>query len=75
MLASKAMVSWFVGWRIFLFDAVGRSVEKKKNLQAELFLLKNKTEMLFYFSIGPKIDTSVAPPTYKSTDHGLSWFL
>ncbi len=25
--------------------------------------LKNKTEVLFYFSIGPKIGTSVAPPT------------
>ena len=25
--------------------------------------LKHKTERLFYFSIGPKIGTSVAPPT------------
>ena len=25
--------------------------------------------MLFYFSIGPKIGTSVAPSIYNSTDH------
>ncbi len=28
--------------------------------------------MLFHFSIGPKIGTSVAPPTYKASDHGLN---
>ncbi len=133
----KAMVSWFVGWRIFLEPFLcSRSVENKKlkkfasgiffrlqeipsrsvgirkifkkNFYFEVYIwktilfctsntkvavsllimarfsirkkflnlwvgrhLKNKTERLFYFSIGPKIGTSVAPPTYKSTDHGL----
>ncbi len=32
----------------------------------------NKTEMLFFYSIDPKISTSVAPPSRKSTDHGLT---
>ena len=35
-------------------------------------LVINKTERLFYFAIGPKIGTSVAPPTYKPTDHDLN---
>ena len=32
---------------------------------------KNKTEVSFFYSIGPKIGTSVAPPSRESTDHGL----
>ena len=29
--------------------------------------------MLFHFSIGPKTGTSVGTPSYKSTDHGLTF--
>ena len=36
-------------------------------------LKKNKTEMPFFYSIGPKIGTSVAPPSRKSTEHGLTY--
>ncbi len=36
----------------------------------------DKTEMQFYYSIGPKNGTSVAPPSKKSTEHGLTslWY-
>ncbi len=30
--------------------------------------MKNKIEMQFFYSIGPKIGTSVAPPFMKSTE-------
>ena len=35
--------------------------------------LRNKSKMLFYFFIGPKIGTSVSLPSYKSTEHGLRY--
>ncbi len=32
----------------------------------------HKTEVSFFHSIGPKIGTSVAPPSRESTDHSLN---
>ncbi len=48
------------------------SIRKKLcNLQVSR-IIKNKTDMQFFYSIGPKIGTSVAPPSMKSTEHGIS---
>ncbi len=50
------------------------SIRKKFcNLQVGR-IIENKTEMQFFYSIGPKIGTSVAPPSEKSTERGLMFF-
>ncbi len=36
-----------------------------------IFSKKKIKQVSFFYSIGPKIGTSVAPPSRESTDHGL----
>ncbi len=42
------------------------------NLQVSR-ILNSKHKCNFYYSIGRKIGTSVAPPSMKSTEHGLTY--